>query len=333
MVPARELWNAILTSQIETGIPYMLYKDSCNSKSNQKNLGTIKCSNLCTEIMEFTSKEEVAVCNLASVVLPKFVQIEPSIENRTSNGAPSLSSTLTNQDSFCDYFYTNITHNNSISYQIGVFNHTELYYIVKQMVRNLNKIIDINYYPVQEANNSNTRHRPIGLGVQGLADVFQLLHLPFDSLDSRALNKNIFETIYFAAVDASCELAEREGKYESFEGSPASQGLLQFDLWNVTPSARWNWVYSSSSLFLFSLCLSFSPCLCFLLLTVVSLFCLVIIFSLFLYLSFGFIFFNTECILERAKEEDPSVWFAEQFTCCSDAHSVYCPNTWQQRML
>ena len=252
MVPARELWNAILTSQIETGIPYMLYKDSCNSKSNQKNLGTIKCSNLCTEIMEFTSKEEVAVCNLASVVLPKFVQVESSTD-RTSFGAHQIASAAMEEDVFCDYYHTNITHNTSVSFQIGIFNHTDLYHIVKQMVRNLNKIIEINYYPVQEAKNSNSKHRPIGLGVQGLADVFQLLHLPFDCLESRTLNRNIFETIYFAAVDASCELAEKEGKYDSFEGSPASQGLLQFDLWNVTPSARWNWVHR----FLFFFFISF----------------------------------------------------------------------------
>jgi ribonucleoside-diphosphate reductase alpha chain len=197
-IPARELWTAILTSQIETGTPYMLYKDAANAKSNQQNLGTIKSSNLCTEIIQYTSADEVAVCNLASVSLPKYV-------------------------------------NN------GKFDHQKLLEVVKVMTRNLNKIIDINHYPVPEAQNSNFRHRPIGLGVQGLADVFMLLKMPFDSTEAKQLNKDIFETIYFSALSESCALAKKLGAYSSFEGSPASRGILQFDMWSVQPSDRWNW--------------------------------------------------------------------------------------------
>ncbi|UTW65905.1 ribonucleoside-diphosphate reductase subunit alpha [bacterium SCSIO 12643] len=197
-IPARDLWNTILESQIETGTPYMLYKDACNSKSNQKNLGTIRSSNLCTEIIEYTSKDEIAVCNLASLALPKFV-------------------------------------NN------GKFDHQKLYDVTYVATKNLNKIIDYNYYPVKEAENSNFRHRPIGLGVQGLADAFILLRLPFESPEAKQLNKDIFETIYFASMTASKDLAIKEGVYESYVGSPISQGLFQFDLWNVTPSNRWNW--------------------------------------------------------------------------------------------
>lgn len=199
-VNARELWDEILVSQIETGTPYMLYKDAANTKSNQKNLGTIKSSNLCTEIMEYTAPDEVAVCNLASIALPKFV---------------------TND---------------------GVFDHKKLYEITKVITRNLNKVIDENYYPVPEARNSNLRHRPIGLGVQGLADVFVLLRMPFSSEQAKRLNEDIFETIYYAALEASMELASRDGYYETFKGSPASEGILQFDMWNVVPkSGRWNW--------------------------------------------------------------------------------------------
>lgn len=197
-IKAQELWFAILESQIETGTPYMLYKDAANQKSNQKNLGTIRSSNLCTEIMEYTSKDEVAVCNLASISLPKFV------EN-------------------------------------GEFNFDELFKISKRVTRNLNKIIDVNYYPIEEARNSNMRHRPIGIGVQGLADAFILMRYAFESSEARQLNKEIFETIYFGALTASVELAKEEGAYETFEGSPASQGILQFDMWGVTPSDRWNW--------------------------------------------------------------------------------------------
>jgi ribonucleoside-diphosphate reductase alpha subunit len=197
-IKAQELWFAILESQIETGTPYMLYKDAANNKSNQQNLGTIKSSNLCTEIIEYTSPDEVAVCNLASIALPRFV----------------------------------------IN---GNFDQQKLYEVTYQAALNLNKIIDNNYYPVEEARNSNLRHRPIGLGVQGLADVFILLRLPFESDLAKMLNKNIFETIYFAAMTASKDLAIQEGPYSSFQGSPLSKGLFQFDMWNVAPSTRWDW--------------------------------------------------------------------------------------------
>ncbi len=197
-IKAQELWFKIMESQTETGTPYMLYKDAANRKSNQQNLGTIKSSNLCTEIMEYTSPDEIAVCNLASLALPRFV------EN-------------------------------------GSFNHEKLYEVTYTATINLNRIIDNNYYPVEEARNSNLKHRPIGLGVQGLADVFILLRLPFESDLARILNKEIFETIYFAAMTASKDLAIQEGAYEAFAGSPLSKGIFQFDMWGVTPSNRWNW--------------------------------------------------------------------------------------------
>merc|ERR1712038_1521683 len=200
-VKAQQLWFRILESQMETGTPYMLYKDHANRKSNQQNLGTIHCSNLCTEIMEYTSADEVAVCNLASIALPAFV------------------------------------HEDGKAYDFK-----GLYEVVKVATRNLNKVIDRNYYPVEEARRSNMRHRPIGLGVQGLADAFLMMRLPFESESARKLNADIFETIYFAACEASCELATLEGPYETFGGSPASQGKLQFDLWNYIPqSGRWDW--------------------------------------------------------------------------------------------
>ncbi len=198
-IKAQELWFAILESQIETGTPYILYKDAANKKSNQKNLGTIKSSNLCTEIMEYTSPDEVAVCNLASISLPKFVKKDKSFDFET------------------------------------------LEQVTRVITRNLNKIIDINYYPVIEAQNSNFRHRPIGIGVQGLADAFMLMRFPFDGADAKALNTQIFETIYYAAVSESCALAEKNGAYETFEGSPASKGELQYDMWGVTPSDRYDW--------------------------------------------------------------------------------------------
>merc|ERR1711920_252365 len=201
IVKAQQLWFRILESQMETGTPYMLYKDHANRKSNQQNLGTIHCSNLCTEIMEYTSAEEVAVCNLASIALPAFVS-----EDGKSYDFRGL----------CD--------------------------VVKVATRNLNRVIDRNYYPVQEARRSNMAHRPVGLGVQGLADAFLLMRLPFESEGARKLNVDIFETIYFGACDASCDLAVLEGPYDSFRGSPASEGKLQFDLWNRTPSSgRWDW--------------------------------------------------------------------------------------------
>jgi ribonucleoside-diphosphate reductase alpha chain len=204
VVKAQDLWFEVLESQIETGTPYMLYKDAANKKSNQKNLGTIKSSNLCTEIMEYTAPDEVAVCNLASLALPKFV-------TTTADGKK-------------------------------FFDHKKLYEITKVATRNLNKVIDVNFYPVEEAKRSNFRHRPIGLGVQGLADAFMLLRMPFDSPEARGLNEDIFETIYFAAMETSMELAKVQGTYETYEGSPASQGQFQFDLWGVTPkSDRWDW--------------------------------------------------------------------------------------------
>ena len=199
-IKAQDLWFEILEAQIETGTPYMLYKDAANKKSNQKNLGTIKSSNLCTEIIEYTSPDEVAVCNLASIALPKFVTEE------------------------------------------GTFDHQKLYDITYVVTKNLNKVIDINYYPVEEAKRSNMRHRPIGIGVQGLADTFIMLRMPFDSDEAKGLNQDIFETIYFASMSASKDIAKAEGPYETFKGSPVSKGIFQFDMWGVTPnSGRWDW--------------------------------------------------------------------------------------------
>jgi len=197
-LPAQQLWFAILDSQIETGTPYMLYKDAANRKSNQQNLGTIRSSNLCTEIIEYTSLDEVAVCNLASIALPRFVVD-------------------------------------------GKFDHQKLYDITYTVTKNLNRVIDGNYYPVEEARRSNMKHRPIGLGVQGLADAFIHMRLPFDSEGARKVNKEIFETIYFAALSCSCDLAKVEGAYGSFEGSPVSKGILQYDMWGVAPTDRWDW--------------------------------------------------------------------------------------------
>lgn len=199
-IKAQDLWFEILESQIETGTPYILYKDHANRKSNQKNLGTIRSSNLCTEIMEYTSKDEVAVCNLASIALPKYIKAD------------------------------------------GTFDHQKLYEITKVVTRNLNRVIDINYYPVPEARNSNMRHRPIGIGVQGLADTFAIMKLPFESDAAKKLNTDIFETIYYAAMETSMELAIKEGPYETFKGSPVSKGIFQFDMWGVTPnSGNWDW--------------------------------------------------------------------------------------------
>jgi ribonucleoside-diphosphate reductase alpha chain len=199
VVKAQELWFAVLDAQVETGTPYLLYKDAANGKSNQQNLGTIKSSNLCTEIIEYTSPDEIAVCNLASLALPRFVRE-------------------------------------------GIFDHVKLYDVTYQATINLNKVIDGNYYPVKEAEYSNLRHRPVGLGVQGLADVFILLRLPFESDEAKKLNKEIFETIYFAAMTASKDMAIKDGPYETFKGSPLSKGKFQFDLWNVKPeSGRWDW--------------------------------------------------------------------------------------------
>lgn len=205
VVEARKVWYAILEAQIETGTPYMLYKDACNRKSNQQNLGTIRSSNLCTEIIEYTDPDEVAVCNLASIALNKFVVIP--------------------EDGSDPYF-----------------DHDALHKVTKMVAKNLNKVIDINFYPVKEARKSNMRHRPIGIGVQGLADTFILLRMPFESAEARQLNKEVFETLYFSAVETSCELAAEFGPYETYKGSPMSRGLFQFDLWNVKPSSsRWDW--------------------------------------------------------------------------------------------
>lgn len=199
VIKARELWTHVLESQIETGTPYMLYKDHANRKSNQRHLGTIRSSNLCTEIMEYTSADEVAVCNLASINLSRFVK------------GP------------------------------GEYDFEKLREITRVATRNLNKVIDINYYPIEEARNSNMRHRPIGLGVQGLADAFIMMRFPFESAEAQKLNRDIFETIYFAAMEESCALAEKLGAYQSYEGSPLSKGTFQFDMWGVAPSNRWDW--------------------------------------------------------------------------------------------
>ncbi|KAL4715575.1 hypothetical protein ACJJTC_009201 [Scirpophaga incertulas] len=198
-IKAQVLWKAIIEAQVETGTPYMLYKDACNRKSNQKNLGTIKCSNLCTEIVEYTSTEEVAVCNLASIALNMFV----------------------NEDS--------------------TYNFVKLKDVTKVVTQNLNKIIDVNFYPIPEAKTSNMKHRPIGIGVQGLADTFVMMRLPYESDAALKLNQQIFETIYYGALEASCELAEKYGVYETYAGSPASQGILQYNMWNKTPTELWDW--------------------------------------------------------------------------------------------
>jgi ribonucleoside-diphosphate reductase alpha chain len=200
-IKARDLWEKILESQIETGTPYMLYKDSANRKSNQKNLGTIRSSNLCTEILEYTAPDEVAVCNLASIALPMFVKE-------------------------------------------GSFDHQALFDVTVRVTKNLNRVIDRNYYPVKEAENSNFRHRPIGLGVQGLADAFILLRMPFTSDQAKQLNQDIFETLYFAAITASNELAQTEGSYQTYDGSPMSKGEFQHNLWGIKDeelSGRWDW--------------------------------------------------------------------------------------------
>ncbi|DBA04314.1 TPA: hypothetical protein N0F65_002076 [Lagenidium giganteum] len=198
-IRAQQLWFAMCESQIETGTPYMLYKDACNRKSNQQNLGTIRSSNLCTEVIEYTSKDEVAVCNLASIALSMFVTDK-------------------------------------------IFDFQKLYTVTKIVTRNLNKVIDINFYPIPEAERSNMRHRPIGIGVQGLADAFIMMGYPFESDEARELNKHIFETIYFASMETSMELAKELGPYASYEGSPVSKGIFQFDMWDVTPSSGlWDW--------------------------------------------------------------------------------------------
>ena len=200
VMKARAVWAKIMESQMETGGPFMLYKDACNNKTNQKNLGTIHCSNLCTEVVQYTDKHSVAVCNLSSVALPMYV--DKSLK----------------------------------------FNHNKLHEVVKHITLCLNRIIDVNYYPVKEAEYSNRKNRPIGIGIQGLADVFLLMDLAFDEPAARQLNEDIHETMYHAAMEASCELAMKDGPYDSYEGSPVSQGIYQFDMWNAKPkSGRWDW--------------------------------------------------------------------------------------------
>lgn len=199
-IKAQKLWHSILEAQTETGNPFMVYKDACNRKSNQKNLGTIRSSNLCTEIVEYTAPDEVAVCNLASLALPTYVDTVR-----------------------------------------GQYDFARLHEVTQVLVRNLNRIIDVNHYPVEEARRSNFRHRPIAIGVQGLADAFLSLRLPFDSPEAKLLNKQIFETIYHASLTASCKLSEQLGTYSSYKGSPVSQGILQYDMWNVTPTSLWDW--------------------------------------------------------------------------------------------
>lgn len=201
-VKAQDVWFAIIESQVETGVPYMLYKDACNSKSNQQNVGTIRCSNLCTEIVQYSSKDEVAVCNLASIAVNMFVT--------TSNG-------------------------------VKEYDFKKLKEVTKIVTRNLNKIIDVNYYPIPEAKKSNMRHRPIGIGIQGLADAFIMMRIPFESPEAQMLNQRIFETIYYGALESSCDLAMKLGAYETYEGSPVSKGILQYDMWNKTPTDLWNW--------------------------------------------------------------------------------------------
>lgn len=198
-VKAQDLWFAIIESQVETGVPYMLYKDACNRKSNQQNIGTIKCSNLCTEIVEYSSKDEIAVCNLASIAVNMFVKPDKT------------------------------------------YDFQKLKEVSKIVTKNLNKIIDINYYPVPEAKRSNMRHRPIGIGVQGMADAFILMRFPYESEEAQKLNQQIFETIYYGALEASCEIAEKDGTYETYDGCPVSKGILQYDMWNKAPSELWDW--------------------------------------------------------------------------------------------
>lgn len=251
-VKAQELWFAILTAQVETGNPYMLFKDSINKKSNQKNLGTIKSSNLCTEIVEYTAPDETAVCNLASIALPRFVREvdDTSVDAGSTTAAGSGSadpgspttpvSTTRREEQQGQKQRLKLL--GSLGSKRRFFDHAKLKEVTKQVTYNLNRIIDINYYPTPECSNSNLRHRPIGLGVQGLADALITLGLPFDSEEARQLNKEIFETIYFSALECSCELAAKHGPYSTYEGSPASQGILSHDMWGVKPpSTRHDW--------------------------------------------------------------------------------------------
>ena len=274
-IKARDLWFKILDSQIETGTPYMLYKDACNKKSNQKNLGTIKSSNLCTEIIEYSGPDETAVCNLASIALSKFVKetqnpfTEPvKIYTKDDCKWCDLLKALLNRKSI-NFTQTNISseqfeefkqkhnvetlpqlyhgdkliggYNKTLDLLRNTFDYDLLHHVTKVVTNNLNNVIDINFYPTDKTKNSNMRHRPIGIGVQGLADAFAMMDIPFHSEEAKNINKNIFETMYHGALEMSMEISSKQGSYSTFEGSPASKGILQFDMWNVTPSNRYDW--------------------------------------------------------------------------------------------
>jgi ribonucleoside-diphosphate reductase alpha chain len=237
-VKARDLWLKILDSQMETGTPYILFKDAVNKKSNQKNVGVIKSSNLCTEIMEYSDENETAVCNLASIALSRFILASGEDSGSTSSvpadhSVPSGSSVV---------YGSSVVSESNVVPPLGggtpSFDFAELERVTTLVVDNLNQIIDINYYPTEKTRTSNLRHRPIGIGVQGLADVFMMMNIPFHSEEARTLNREIFETIYYAALKASMGLAVRHGAYETFKGSPASEGILQFDMWNVDPHEK-----------------------------------------------------------------------------------------------
>ena len=273
-IQARDLWFKILDSQIETGTPYMLYKDACNSKSNQKNLGTIKSSNLCTEIIEYSNEEETAVCNLASIALSKFVKETPTpftnVKMYTKDNCKwcTLLKALLKKKSipfveikiepenFNEFkkehnvktlpqLYDNTTliggYTASLEILRSTFDYELLHKVTKVATYNLNKVIDINFYPTDKTRTSNMRHRPIGIGVQGLADAFAMMDIPFHSKKAKLINTQIFETMYHAALEMSMEMSKKEGSYSTFKGSPASQGILQFDMWNIKPSNRYNW--------------------------------------------------------------------------------------------
>ena len=274
-IKARELWFKILDSQIETGTPYILYKDACNSKSNQKNLGTIKSSNLCTEIIEYSDENETAVCNLASIALSKFVKETPNpfpngVTIYTKNNCKwcdllkallkrkniNYNQTLITSDKFEEFKRNNGVETLPQLYHGGLrlggytdilnllrntFDYDLLHKVTKVATYNLNKVIDVNFYPTEKTKISNMKHRPIGIGVQGLADAFAMMDIPFHSKKAKIINKNIFETMYHAALESSWDLACKEGPYKSFEGSPTSKGILQFDMWDVQPTNRYNW--------------------------------------------------------------------------------------------
>ena len=273
---ARDLWFKILDSQIETGTPYMLYKDACNKKSNQKNLGTIKSSNLCTEIIEYSDENETAVCNLASIALSKFITETPSpftesitiytlktdckwcdlLKALLKRKNIDYTQTVISEDDFEDFKQKHNVftlpqlyhgekliggYSDVLDILKNTFNYELLHKVTKVVTRNLNNVIDINFYPTDKTKKSNMRHRPIGIGIQGLADAFAMMDIPFYSVEAKLINKNIFETMYHGALESSWESACKDGHYETFKGSPASEGILQFDMWNVTPSTRYDW--------------------------------------------------------------------------------------------